>query len=100
MSENCPSYIIVLIVDIVGEKKKTNLLKELALVSQAHSFLQICSELRFTTVELHDAIYMYYYAAHLQRRDSSNYLKEARRFLNCFLNHSSSQLLQRFNIGL
>ena len=45
--------IIVQIIDIVGENKDTNLLKELSLVSQ--SFLQICSKHLFATIELHDA---------------------------------------------
>jgi hypothetical protein len=45
--------IIALIIDIVGENKDTNLLKELALVS--HSFLQICSKHLFATVDLHIA---------------------------------------------
>ena len=49
-----PFDIVVLIIDIVGENKDTNLLKELALVS--HSFLQICRKHLFATVQLHDAI--------------------------------------------
>jgi hypothetical protein len=48
-----PFDIINLIIDIVGENKDTNLLKELALVS--HCFLQICTKHLFATVELHDA---------------------------------------------
>jgi hypothetical protein len=43
--------IIAHIIDIVGENKDTDLLKELALVS--HSFHQICSKHLFATVELH-----------------------------------------------
>jgi hypothetical protein len=45
--------IIALIIDIVGENKDTNLLKELALVS--HFFHQICSKHIFATVELRNA---------------------------------------------
>ena len=55
MSPILPFDIIALIIDIVGENKDTNLLKELALVS--HSFLQICSKRLFATmIELHDAV--------------------------------------------
>jgi hypothetical protein len=54
MSLVLPFDIIALIIDIVGENKDTNLLRELALVS--HSFLQICSKHLFSTVELHDAV--------------------------------------------
>jgi hypothetical protein len=53
MSSDLPFDIIALIIDIVGENKDKNLLKELALVS--HSFLQICSKHLFATVALHDA---------------------------------------------
>jgi hypothetical protein len=53
MSPVFPFDIIALIVDIIGENKDTNLLKELALVS--HSFLQICSKHLYSFVELHDA---------------------------------------------
>jgi hypothetical protein len=49
-----PFDIINLIIDIVGEKKDTDLLKELALV--CHSFLHICSKHLFATIELHDAV--------------------------------------------
>ena len=45
-----PFEIIALIIDIVGENKDTNLLKELALVS--HSCLQICNKYLFATVKL------------------------------------------------
>ena len=48
-----PSDIITQIIDIVGEEKDTNLLKELALVS--HSFLQDCSKHLCATIELRDA---------------------------------------------
>ena len=48
-----PFDIIALIIDTVEEKKDTNLLKKLALVS--HCFHQICSKHLFATVELHDA---------------------------------------------
>jgi hypothetical protein len=54
MSSVLPFDIIAIIIDIVGENKDTNLLKELALVS--HSFLQICTKHLFATVELHDAV--------------------------------------------
>ena len=54
MSPVLPFDITVLIIDIAHENKDTNLLKELALVS--HSFLQICSNHLFATVELHDAV--------------------------------------------
>ena len=53
MSPDLPFDIITLIIDIVGENKDRNLLKELALVS--HSFLQICSKHLYATVELHDS---------------------------------------------
>ena len=53
MSSVLPFDIIALIIDIVGEDKDTNLLKQLALVS--HSFLQICNKHLFATVELRDA---------------------------------------------
>ena len=53
MSPILPFDIIVLIIDIIGESKDTDLLKELALVS--HYFLQICSTHLFATVKLHDA---------------------------------------------
>jgi hypothetical protein len=53
MSSILPSDIITQIIDIVGENKDTNLLKELALVS--HSFLQDCSKHLFATIELRDA---------------------------------------------
>ena len=52
MSPYLPFDIIALVIDIVGENKDTDLLKELALVS--HSFLQICSKHLFATVELRD----------------------------------------------
>ena len=48
-----PLDILIQIIDIIGENKDTDLLKELALVS--HPFLQICSKHLFATVELHDA---------------------------------------------
>ena len=48
-----PLEIIALIIDIAGENKDINLLKELALVS--HSCLQICNKHLFATVELSDA---------------------------------------------
>ena len=53
MSSVLPFDIIVLIIDIVGENKDINLLKELALVS--HSFLQTCSKHLFATISLRDA---------------------------------------------
>ena len=53
MPTELPFDIIALIVDIVGESKDTDLLKELALVS--HSFLQICSNHLFAIIELHSA---------------------------------------------
>ena len=46
-----PFDITALIIDIVGENKDINFLKELALVS--HSFQQICSKHLFATVDLH-----------------------------------------------
>ena len=56
MSLVLPSDIIALIINIVGENKDTNLLKELALPVVSHSFfLQICSKHLFATVELCDA---------------------------------------------
>jgi hypothetical protein len=54
ISSALPFDVVALIIDIVGENKDTNLLKELALVS--HSFLQICGKHLFATVELHNAI--------------------------------------------
>jgi hypothetical protein len=54
MSPALPFDVIAVIIDIVGENKDTNLLKELALVS--HSFHQICSNHLFATVELHNTI--------------------------------------------
>ena len=53
MSPVLPFEIIILIIDVVGEKKDTDLLKELSLVS--HSFLQICSKHLFATIALDDA---------------------------------------------
>jgi len=53
MSPILPLDIIYLIIDTVGGKNDTNLLKELALVS--HFFLPICSKHLFATVELHNA---------------------------------------------
>ena len=61
MSPVIPFDIITVIIDIVGESKDTDLLKELALVS--HSFLQICSKHLFATVELHDTVPRHYLAA-------------------------------------
>ena len=52
MSPVLPFDVLALIIDIVGENKDINLLKELALVS--HSSLQICRRHLFTTVELRD----------------------------------------------
>jgi hypothetical protein len=53
MSPVLPFDIIDLIIDIIGENKDTNLLKELALVS--YSFLQMSSKHLFAVVELHNA---------------------------------------------
>ena len=53
MSPVLPFEIIALIIDIVGEDKDADLLKELALVS--HPFLQICSKHLFATIVLHDS---------------------------------------------
>ena len=61
MSPVLPLDIIALVIDIVGENKDTNLLKELALVS--HSVLQICNKHLFATVELHDAVPNYHVAS-------------------------------------
>ena len=54
MSSVLPFDIIALIIDIVGENKDIDLLKELALVS--HFFLETCSKHLFATIELHDAV--------------------------------------------
>ena len=54
MSLVLPLDIIVLIIDIVGENKDTNLLKQLSLVS--HSFLHICRKHLFAAVDLRDAV--------------------------------------------
>jgi hypothetical protein len=56
MSPVLPFDIIALIIDIVGENKDTNFLREFALVS--HSFLQICRKHLFATVELQDQLYV------------------------------------------
>ena len=61
MSSVLPLDIIALIIDTVGEKKDTNLLKKLALVS--HPFLQLCSKHLFASVEFHDAVPMYHVAS-------------------------------------
>ena len=61
MSPVLPFDIIALIIDIVGENEDTNLLKELALVSQ--SFHQICSKHLFATVELYDVDRDYHVAS-------------------------------------
>ena len=53
MSITLPFDIIAQIIDTVGENEDTNLLKELALVSQR--FHQTCSKHLFATVKLHDA---------------------------------------------
>jgi hypothetical protein len=53
MSPVLPFEIFVLIIDIAAENKDTDLLKKLALVS--HSFIHICSQHLFSTIELHDA---------------------------------------------
>ena len=53
-----PFDIIAQIIDIVGDKKDTNLLKELALVS--YTFHQLCIKHLFATVELHDAVPNYH----------------------------------------
>ena len=59
MSPVLPFDILDLIIDIFGENKDINLLRELALVCHSflqicHSFLQICSKQLFATVELND----------------------------------------------
>ena len=56
MSPVLPFDIITVIIDIIGEGGNTDLLKELALVS--HSFLHICREHLFATVELNDSSYV------------------------------------------
>ena len=56
MSSVLPFDVIALIIDIVGDNNDLDLLKALALVS--HSFLQICNNHLFATVELHDAVPM------------------------------------------
>ena len=53
MSPDLPFDIIPLIIDIVGENKDTDLLKELALVS--HSFHAICIKHLFAIVHLYSA---------------------------------------------
>ena len=53
MSPDLPFDVIALIIDIVGENKDTDLLKELALVS--HSFHEICSKHLFAIVHLYSA---------------------------------------------
>ena len=50
MSPIVPFDIIIQIIDILGQNKETDVLKELALVS--HSFLQFCSKHLFATIEL------------------------------------------------
>ena len=54
MSSVLPFDIIAQIIDIAGDNKDTNLLKELALVS--HSCHQICIKYQFATIDLHDAV--------------------------------------------
>ena len=56
MSPVLPFDIITVIIDIIGEGKDIDLLKELALVS--HSFLHICREHLFATVELYSSSYL------------------------------------------
>ena len=51
MSPVLPFDIIIQIIDILGENKEADVLKELALVS--HSFLQFCSKHLFATIKLH-----------------------------------------------
>ena len=53
MSPVLPFDVIEVIIDIVGENKDIDLLKELALVS--HSFHQICIKHLFANIDLHDA---------------------------------------------
>ena len=53
MSPVLPFDVISLIVDIIGETKDKNSLKELSLVS--HCFVQICRKHLFATVKLHSA---------------------------------------------
>ena len=82
MSPVLPFDIITLIVDIVGENKDTDLLKELALVS--YFFLHICSKHIFSTVELHDADPDYHVASSKKgfvkllrsRPDVANYIRK------------------------
>ena len=66
MSPVLPFDIFTLIIDIIGESKDTNLLKELALVS--HSFLHICSKHLFATVELLDTDPKHYLAEATNKR--------------------------------
>ena len=54
MSPVLPFDVIALIIDIVGENKDIDLLKELALVS--HSLHQICIKHLFANINLHDAV--------------------------------------------
>ena len=58
MSPVLPFDIITVIIDIAGENKDTDLLKELALVS--HSFLQVCSKHLFASVDLQDVGWSYH----------------------------------------
>ena len=53
MSPILPFDVIEVIIDIVGENRDTDLLKELALVS--HSLHQICIKHLFANIDLHDA---------------------------------------------
>jgi hypothetical protein len=69
--------IIFLIIDIVGENRDTDLLKELALVS--HSFLRICNKHLFSTINLHDASSKKgFLKLHKSRPDVVNYIRELR----------------------
>ena len=61
MSPVLPFDILALIIDIAGENKETDLLKELALVS--HSFHQISSRHLFATVELDNGVLPNYHNA-------------------------------------
>jgi hypothetical protein len=74
MASVLPYDIVAQIIDNIGESDDIDLIKELALVS--HSFRQICTKHLFATIDLMMKVQWY---THLQRRDSSSYLKEDRK---------------------
>jgi hypothetical protein len=81
MSPVLPFDIIALIIDIVGENKDTDLLKELALVS--HSFFQICRKQLFANVELHDTVPRCHWQIASSKKGFLKLLKSRPDVVNC-----------------